>query len=63
MKHFLHELRRMDVSYTNVRFTKSAAPGDGPIVMLSCQSDRVAQRDSVVESLRDLEYVRYLEDF
>jgi putative Mg2+ transporter-C (MgtC) family protein len=63
VKHFLHELRRMDVSYTNVRFTKSAAPGDGPIVMLSCQSDRVAQRDSVVESLRDLEYVRYLEDF
>lgn len=63
VKHFLHELRRMDVTFTNVRFTKSNAPGDGPIVMLSATAPRIAQRELVVEHLRDLEYVRYLEDF
>ncbi len=63
VKHFLHELRRMDVTFTNVRFTKSNAPGDGPIVMLSATAPKIAQRELVVEHLRDLEYVRYLEDF
>ena len=42
VKHFLHELRRMDVTFTNVRFTKSNAPGDGPIVMLSANGPRSA---------------------
>lgn len=63
VKHFLHELRRMDVTFTNVRFTKSNAPGDGPIVILSATAPKIAQRELVVEHLRDLEYVRYLEDF
>ena len=63
VKHFLHELRRMDVTFTNVRFTKSNAPGDDPIVMLSATAPKIAQRELVVEHLRDLEYVRYLEDF
>lgn len=63
VKHFLHELRRMDVTYSNVRFTKSNAPGDGPILMLSATAPRIAQRELIVEHLRDLDYVRYLEDY
>lgn len=63
VKHFLHELRRMDVSYSSLRFRKSDAPGDGPIIILSAQCDKVAQKESVIDHLRDLDYVRYLEDF
>ena len=56
-------MRRMDVTYSNVRFTKSNAPGDGPILMLSATAPKIAQRELVVEHLRDLDYVRYLEDY
>ena len=63
VKHLLHELRRMDVSYSNIRFTKSVAPGDGPIVMLSAQTSHMGEKEAVIEALRDLEYVRFLEDY
>ena len=52
-----------DARYSNIRFTKSNAPGDGPILILSATAPRIAQRELVVEHLRDLDYVRYLEDF
>ncbi|MDO5119657.1 MAG: hypothetical protein Q4D48_06175, partial [Coriobacteriales bacterium] len=63
VKHFLHELRRMNVTYSNVRFHKSAAPGDGPILILSAKTEKIAQKEGIVEQLRDLDYVRFLEDY
>lgn len=63
VKHFLHELRRMNVTYSNVRFHKSAAPGDGPILILSAKTEKIAQKEGIVEQLRELDYVRFLEDY
>ena len=62
VKHLLHALRKLGVVYTSVRFEKSAAPGDGPIVILTVVTDRVGQKDELLESLNDLDYVRYVED-
>lgn len=63
IKHFLHEMRRMDVDYSNVQLSKSQAPGDGPIVLLSAKTEKIGQKEAVLEALRNLEYVRYLEDY
>lgn len=63
VKHFLHEMRRLGMAYSNVRFTKSGIPGDGPIVMLSGTTEKIGQKEELLEELRNLEYVRYLEDF
>lgn len=63
IKHLLHEMRRMDIEYSNVQLSKSNAPGDGPIVMLSAKTDKIAQKEDVLDALRDLDYVRYLEDY
>lgn len=63
VKHLLHELRRMGVSYSTVQFVKSAAPGDGPIVTLSAKTEHVAQKEAIIETLRELDYVRFLEDY
>lgn len=63
IKHLLHELRRMDVEYYNVQLSKSNAPGDGPIVLLSAKVAKVGQKESVIEAIRDLDYVRFLEDY
>lgn len=62
VKHLLHELRRLGVSYTSVRFEKSAAPGDGPIVILEVTTDRLGQKDELLDHLNELNYVRYVED-
>ena len=61
VKHFLHEMRRMNVNYSSVRFIKSTAPGDGPVLTLSATTEKVGQKEDVLETLRDLDYVRYLE--
>lgn len=63
VKHLLHELRRMDVNYSSVHFSKSGVPGDGPIVMLSVTTNKVGEKEAVLEALRELSYVRYIEDY
>ena len=63
VKHLLHEMRRMGVEYSNLQFSKSSAPGDGPIVMVSAKTEKIGQKETVLESLRSLDYVRYLEDY
>ena len=61
VKHFLHEMRRMNVNYSSVRFIKSTAPGDGFVFNDSATTEKVGQKEDVLETLRDLDYVRYLE--
>lgn len=61
VKHLLHELRRLDVTYTSVRFEKSGVPGDGPIVILSVTADRAGHKEELLDHLDDLDYVRYIE--
>ena len=56
-------MRRMGVEYSNLQFSKSSAPGDGPIVMVSAKTEKIGQKETVLESLRSLDYVRYLEDY
>ena len=63
VKHLLHEMRRLDVEYSNLQLSKSSAPGDGPIVMFSAKTDKIGQKEAVLEALRNLDYVRYLEDY
>ncbi|MBR2681785.1 MAG: MgtC/SapB family protein [Atopobiaceae bacterium] len=62
IKHLLHELRRLDVYYTDVRINKSGAPGDGPIVMMAVHTSKPGMRDGILDNLRELDYVRFIED-
>lgn len=59
---FFEEMRRVNVKVSNFELGKSKIKGEGPNAVATLEVERAEEKLSLLNTIRDLRYVRYIEE-
>ena len=62
VRQFTAQMRNKNVKISNFELTKSQIKGDGPSAVLCVDVGRQMEREDLMDTIRELEYVNYVEE-